>query len=113
MQSYTHVTCLTSWVADNANETLYNKNQQHNVPLSKAHLPCQRYHRSLATLQAQAMVDGVESTASVAHIAPVAPEAEYFPFGGAGTAPAARAGHVAEIAMATASHARAVVLSVV
>eukprot|EP01121_Diplochlamys_sp_Union-15-3_P016634 TRINITY_DN56_c0_g1_i1.p1 TRINITY_DN56_c0_g1~~TRINITY_DN56_c0_g1_i1.p1 ORF type:complete len:853 (+),score=155.87 TRINITY_DN56_c0_g1_i1:34-2559(+) len=51
-----------------------------------------------------ALVDGAE--VSVEHIAPVSADATFFPWGGAGTAPAHLAGHIAEVQAPLAKNSR-------
>ena len=68
-----------------------------------------RFHLRPGQRVRSASVDGVSAAAaSIMHIAPGNVEAAFFPFKGAGSAPAPRAGHVAEIRLPSGSHPRAV-----
>ena len=69
-----------------------------------------RLHLKPGQRVVSATVDDVAlALSAVAHIAPVkSVDTPFFPFGGVGTAPAANAGHIAEITLASGAHARSV-----
>lgn len=75
-----------------------------------------RLHLEVGERAVAAMVDGeVVETADLVHLAPMTAEEtvrQHFPFGGTGSRPPVHAGHIVELSVASAAHARLIVVTV-